>query len=254
MTVSISEGLHLTDRDAGRFARAMLDDIEAFNRRANAAIGVVMSGTKGSSMGNRISQQRVFHRIAKAMGPTFLAGTLGTGKKARFAFHYMTFLREGPGLVLLHVTMNGRQAAEEDDILQVRVLMKFTQHSLQRLIQRAGVREADDYVPILRGLATPSLAIALAAKNSIPCGQWPLPVRIGDEQFVVVVKTPEDDPIPTAMTVYPGAWRDYPEMTDLQHRLAEFDPLRVSAGSIACITDAFNAAARLFNRERTYSR
>lgn len=241
MTVSISEGLHLTDRDALRFARHMLNELDGYGQRAKKAIMSEVDG-KGASLGNRIGQQRAFSRIAKAMGPTFLNGALGTGKKGKFVFHYSTFSKAEGDLFILHVSMHGRQLPK-DDAVSAKELMRFTGHSLQRLIQRAGVREADDYVPILRALAGPSLILAATAQGSIPY-QWPLPVTVNGQRIILLVKTPIEDPVPTAITVYPGEWRESPVMDVLADRLVAFDPLKFRDGDTDWFRFAFTEAAR----------
>lgn len=247
MTVSISEGLSLTDRDANRFARHMLDELDMFAQKALTAIGET-TRRNGASLGNPKGQHRAYMRIAKAMGPTLLRGFLDSGKKGIFSFHYTTFSRiDGGDLFMMLLTMNGRQKPH-DDRLQIKELMRFTAHSLQRLVQRAGVREADDYVPILKALAIPSLLLSASVlsetkSGEIPCGQWPLPVKINGERIILVVKTPAEDPIPTAVTVYKGEWRNQPAMLQLEDMLDKFES-QEDPEDLTPFWHAFNAAAK----------
>jgi hypothetical protein len=130
-------------------------------------------------------------------------------------------------------------------------LMSFSGHALQRLIQRAGIRQADDYVPLPRCLATPSLLLAAASgfNGGIPPGRaWPLPVRVNNRRVLLLVKTSSGDPVPAAVTVYRGNWRNFAAVARLEEMLGSVDGNSTDWEGIEPYRDAFVTAAKHFER------
>ena len=105
-----------------------------------------MSKGDDASLGNPIGQRRFFKRFVKALGPTYLRGSIHTGKNMRFSFEYMTFVAGSDGLLLATTFVNSL-GVNSDTRHDSAPVVSFSIHALQRLIQRAGVRTGDDYIP-----------------------------------------------------------------------------------------------------------
>jgi hypothetical protein len=222
MNVAISEGVRLTDEDARRFAMHMLDDI---NQKSEHIWKTVLSGAalKNFSVGNPKGQKRTFNRIAREHGMLFLDGSLRTGTRKRFCFNYSTFAvtADGRHLELMAVRVECSGPNKDVDVGYA-VLLVFTAHALQRLIQRSGVRKADDYLPILKALGMPGVLAAVSAKynNGIPEGTvWPLPVSVNGVKSIMLLATMPNSITPVVVSVYKGEWRDYPAMRALEEEL-----------------------------------
>jgi hypothetical protein len=86
----------------------MLGDLHRFNEQSSAAIMVALDSR--TSLGKPKGQQRMFDRVIKAMGPTYLQGWLTTGKKAQFQFTYTTFIaHEAEGLFITSVSFGKKR-------------------------------------------------------------------------------------------------------------------------------------------------
>ena len=223
MNVAISEGVRLADEDARRFARHMLEGID---RKSEEIFKTVLNGTalKSFSLGNPKGQMKTFGRLAKAHGMLFLNGGLNTGTRKRFIFTYDTFAvtPDKQHLELISVRVKG-VGPNKDIEVSYGVLLVFSMHALQRLIQRSGVRTAGDYLPILKALGVPGLLAAVSVRNhgGIPTGTvWPLPVTVNGVKSIMLLATTPDSVIPVVTTVYKGEWRDYPEVRALEEELA----------------------------------
>lgn len=244
MTVQISEGLYLTDRDANRFARYMLTDLQRYTERLLAYMD---SDSFAASMGNPTGQRRFFKRFIKALGPAYLRGSLQPGKNKRFNLDYMTFIAATDGLLLATIYVEGHGVSSPTKSSSAPVLA-FSIHALQRLIQRAGVRTGDDYLPILKALAVPAfVAAGAAALSNIPDGQsWPLPVRINNQRVLLLLRQDSPTSLPTVVTAYPGAWRAAPEIDALESMLDSFDLYAEDWGGVEPYRAAFITASSHF--------
>lgn len=240
MNVQISEGLRLSDENARVFSRHMLADLARIDAKGQATLHKALGSNRRTTCYNPVSQKRWWSRFLRALGPAILSQGLKTCKGPRFT----------AAAIFWHVSARGRLVVSKLVIDSDRVhgwdLLEFSEHALQRLIQRAGVRKAGDYLPILNDLAWPVLLMNDAEYESSRIGDdetWPLPVTVGGVKSLLLIRNmwDGDTRVPLVTTVYKGSWRDYPELKLLDAALAKGSKVR--GADLAAL---FRAAAKPF--------
>jgi hypothetical protein len=244
MNVSISEGLRLDDDTAHRFAKRMLLDLRPHFARATKSLRAI---SDFGSIGNPLGQRRTFERLAKVYGPLLIYSGIDTGKRGHYLVRFVSFATYGETLGLDLVSFHGNGFKQEPGFSN-KPIITFSLHALARLIQRAGIRTGDDYIPMFHDIVG-NVLIAGACMNTAISKDpafdetWPVPVSIkGTPAILLVTRSGEG---PWVKTVYPAKWRDLPEFDGLD--TSRF--LYMTTTDFKRWTDAFRRAAPRFTRE-----
>src|SRR5262245_38963897 len=187
MNVSISPGLRLDDATAKRFVQGMLNDL------AGHAWKTVRNEPIWASLGNPKGQQRAFRRLCRDPNTLILhAALIDSRSRCRFRMYFIVWNvlkhKQTGGLRLgidMHIIRgDGPGTVREED----RPVITFSEHALQRLVQRSGISSGQDYLPLLRSMTTSALRLAIALGTAKPeDGEaWPLPVSLPNGEKAVL--------------------------------------------------------------------
>jgi hypothetical protein len=243
MNVAISEGVRLSDDNARTFARHMLADLRCYNDRASTLI----QKERIPSIGNPKGQARFFRRLTGTMGPTMLDGCLYPGKRCAFDMVFFHYTVDSDRLLVSTARIKGLGVKGEQVCdVKSRILMCFTLHALQRLIQRSGVKQSDGYLTVLQGLQLPALKLVVALREGDMQDDetWPLPVVVSGQRVLMLVK--RDGGMAVVTTVYKGTWRGSPELDALETSLSDMSQ---TVDETDMLVAEFRAAAKRFERD-----
>ena len=240
-TVQIDAGLRLDDRNAERFVDMMLDDLRSFTLKAMQKWRDECIGSTG--MMNPKAQQRGTKRLIRALGSTCLSYKLDTGNRGRFRLMVLMYSVTDKNRLCIDLLKTWSEGGRHLDA-KMRTVVTLSHHALVRLLQRAEVRSAMDFVGVLAHL-TPGCGALVRAVGvaDIPEGRvWPVPIRnnSGARVIPLAVNTPDEGVVIT--TVYKGVWKgDSPALDRLEElfQTPKQDPAELHG--------AFTAAARHFN-------
>ena len=243
MPVSISNDIYISDIDAKRFVRYMLQDLQGYTERADAAFRTL---SRDKSLGNPIGQRRMYNRMVKTMGRVFLDGHIETGKRNNYRLRTSQFVVMDGCLYIYDFLFISKPQMFEDQVSSL-ILVEISNHALCRLIKRAGVRESDDYIPFLRSLGAQALLFAGVSNVAMKHGEtWPLPITVNGERLLLLARRDIGASYPTIVTVYEGEWRANPEIDELERQLIEGrpNPNKILVPKLEALIEAFKNASK----------
>jgi hypothetical protein len=186
-------GYHIDSGWAWKLAKKLVELVRLEERATMQALATMRERGNASGLASVKAQKRLYERASKAMKYTSISSFLSPGNRRRFQMSFIRLaIKDGDGedarLLLIQNRYTGSPTGVERKAV---VLMEFAPHTIQRLIQRAGIVSVDAVVAVLRE-NWPVLYFATAALRLSKRAAWVVPVRAETGIGYLIVKSETD--------------------------------------------------------------